>query len=85
MDLKWLGAYKIIKALGRGIYRVPSTDDPSQIVARVHGIHLKPYHPPDEKVRRLGISCYKNNILCKTLCFMPQGLHIVNNLCFCDF
>ena len=53
MDLKWLGPYKIIKALGRGIYRVQSTRDPSQIVAKVHGIHLKPYHPPDEKVHTL--------------------------------
>ena len=50
IDLKWLGPYKIIKTLGRGIYRVLSIDDPSQIVPRVHGIHLKPYHSPDGKV-----------------------------------
>ena len=60
IDLKWLGSYKILKALCRGIYRVQSTRDPSQKVARVHGIHLKPYHPPDEKVHTLSISCYKN-------------------------
>ena len=46
MDLKWLDN----KSLGSGIYKVQSTNDPSQIVPTVYGVHLKPYHPPDGKV-----------------------------------
>ena len=46
LDPRWIGPYKIIKSLGRGLYGLQLVDDPSRIVSRVNGVHLKPYHYP---------------------------------------
>eukprot|EP00731_Ephydatia_muelleri_P007349 Em0003g1597a len=45
-DFTWLGPYRIVKSLGRGLYRIVSVDDSSKIISRVHGVHLKQYHTP---------------------------------------
>ena len=42
----WLGPYRIVKSLGRGLYRIVSVDDSSKIILRVHGVHLKQYRTP---------------------------------------
>ena len=46
LDFTWLGPYRIVKSLGRGLYRIVSVDDSSKIIARVHGVHLKQYRTP---------------------------------------
>ena len=44
LDKKWVGPYKITNFLGRGIYSLELVEDPSKVVNRVNGVHLKPYH-----------------------------------------
>ena len=46
LDSKWVGPYKIAKALGKGLYRLEDANDPSKIICRVNGVHLKPYNQP---------------------------------------
>ena len=43
MDFKWLGPYRIVKSMEKGLYQIESTSHPNE--KRVHGIHLKPYDP----------------------------------------
>ena len=45
-DFTWLGPYRIVKSLGRGLYRIVSVDDSIKIISRVHGVHLKQYRTP---------------------------------------
>ena len=40
MDTRFVGPYVITKCLGKGIY---SLIDPSQIIKKISGSHLKPY------------------------------------------
>lgn len=51
LDPKWLGPYKIVDSLGRGLYCLQEVCDPAKIVARVNGVHLKEYNVPSSKVR----------------------------------
>ena len=48
LDAKWTGPYKVAKSLGRGLYRLEDVSDPTKIISRVNGVHLKPYHQPHE-------------------------------------
>ena len=34
--------YTVAKALGRGLYRLEDIKDPSKVITRVNGVHLKP-------------------------------------------
>lgn len=42
MDFRWLGPYKIVQALGRGLYRIEGLHD-ADVIPRIHGVHLKKY------------------------------------------
>lgn len=44
LDTKYTGPYKITKCLSKGIYSLQKVDNPSDIVKRVSGADLKPYH-----------------------------------------
>ena len=46
LDPSWLGPYTIVKALGRGLYSLQGIAEPSKIISRVNGTHLKRYHQP---------------------------------------
>ena len=46
LDSKWVGPYKIAKALGKGLYRLEDVSNPSNVICRVNGIHLNPYNQP---------------------------------------
>ena len=48
LDTKWTGPYKVAKSLGRGLYRLEDVSNPTKIITRVNGVHLKPYHQPPE-------------------------------------
>ena len=39
-----VGPYKIAKSMGRGLYQIQDVNDSKQKL-KVHGIHLKPFHP----------------------------------------
>ena len=55
MDFHWLGPYKILQALGRGLYRIEGVHD-ADVIPRIHGVHLKIYHTPSvEKVTEISI------------------------------
>ena len=43
LDAKWVGPYKISRALGKGLYSLTSLDRSVVNVDRVNGKHLKPY------------------------------------------
>lgn len=51
MDYKWLGPYRIVKSMGKGLYQIEGVHHPEIKIERVHGIHLKPYHPLSKNVR----------------------------------
>ena len=50
MDSKWIGPYRIMKSMGKGLYQIESADIPNVKIQRVHGIHLKPYYPSAKTV-----------------------------------
>ena len=50
MDYKWIGPYRIVKSMGKGLYQIESTDQSNVKIQRVHGIHLKPYNPSTRTV-----------------------------------
>lgn len=50
LDHKWLGPYRISGVLGRGLYRLEDVKNPTKVVSRVNGVHLKPYLPQAEQV-----------------------------------
>ena len=39
-----------VHALGRGLYRLEDVKNPTKVVSRVNGIHLKQYLPPTLQV-----------------------------------
>lgn len=43
LDAKWVGPYVIVAALGKGFYSLKSVKNPSEIIKRINGAHLKPY------------------------------------------
>ena len=43
LDSKWIGPYSIVANLGKDLFWLQKVDDSTQIVARVNGVHLKPY------------------------------------------
>lgn len=43
LDTKWVGPYRIVSALGRGLYRLECAKDPTKTINRVNGVHLKQY------------------------------------------
>lgn len=47
LDPKWVGPYRIIRKLGRGLYRLRELSDPTKVVSRVNGVHLKKYIMPE--------------------------------------
>lgn len=47
LDSKWVGPYKIVRSLGRGLYQIASVSD-QKVIARVNGVHLKKYNMPLE-------------------------------------
>ena len=42
LDHKWLGPYRNSGVLGGGLYRL---ENPTKVVSRVNGVHLKQYVP----------------------------------------
>ncbi len=44
LDTKWVGPYRIIKSLGRGLYGLQLVHDSSKVLSRVNGVHLKQYN-----------------------------------------
>ena len=50
MDSKWIGPYRIMKSMGKGLYQIESADTPNVKIQRVYGIHLKPYYPSAKTV-----------------------------------
>ena len=65
MDFHWLGPYKILQALGRGLYRIEGVHD-ADVIPRIHGVHLKKYHTPSvEKVTEISIyhCCHSTGLL----------------------
>lgn len=50
MDYKWLGPYRIVKSMSKGLYQIESVEQPKIKIQRVHGIHLKPYRPSAKTV-----------------------------------
>ena len=46
LNMRYLGPYEITEKLGKGLYALELVADPTQVVSRVHGAHLKPYHLP---------------------------------------
>ena len=66
LDAKWTGPYKVAKSLGRGLYRLEDVSDPTKIISRVNGVHLKPYHRPHEVfILILILFCMQLNFLFK--------------------
>ena len=45
LDFKWLGPYTIVKSMGRGLYQIQDVSDHTKQKLKVHGIHLKLFHP----------------------------------------
>ena len=45
MDPKWLVPYTITRVLGKGLYQLKKLET-DQVIERVNGFHLKPYHTP---------------------------------------
>ncbi len=43
LDMKWLGPFKIVGSLGRGLYRLQKIDS-NEIIPRVNAVHMKPYN-----------------------------------------
>ena len=43
LDAKWVGPFKICRALGKGLYSLTSLDRSVANIDRVNGKHLKPY------------------------------------------
>ena len=43
LDEKWVGPYRIIRVLGRGLYRLEEVSDATWIINRINGVHLKQY------------------------------------------
>ena len=50
MDNKWIGPYRIVKSMGKGLYQIESADQFNVKIQRVHGIHLKPFYPSAKTV-----------------------------------
>ena len=47
LDHRWIGPYKVVKDMGKGFYSIQSIANGKKL-ARIHGIHLKPYNTPAE-------------------------------------
>lgn len=43
LDTKWLGPFRILGSLGRGLYRLKDIQT-GQVVPHVNGVHMKPYN-----------------------------------------
>lgn len=50
LESKWLGPYMITHSMGRGLYRLEDARDPTRVVSRVNGVHLKPCRIPVSEV-----------------------------------
>ena len=44
LDAKWTGPFEIIASLGRGVYQLKHCKNPTVIISRVNGVHLKKYN-----------------------------------------
>ena len=47
LDSHWTGPYRIVNALGRGLYSLESVQNKKNTVTRVNGVHLKRYMPKE--------------------------------------
>ena len=47
LDHRWTGPYKMVSALGAGLYRLQDAHNPTKVVTRVNGVHLKKYLPQE--------------------------------------
>ena len=52
LDAKWVGPYKILSALGRGLYRLENVADSTKLINRVNGVHLKQYKVTNDQIIR---------------------------------
>ena len=43
LDAKWLGPFRVMSSLGRGLYRLKAVDS-EEVIPRVNGVHLKHYN-----------------------------------------
>ena len=43
LDEEWDGPYRVLRVLGRGLYRLENVADPKKVIPRVKGVHLKKY------------------------------------------
>ena len=59
LDSSWLGPYTIVKALGRGLYSLQGMVEPSKIISRVNGTHLKRYYQPIQQVNFKSFIMYE--------------------------
>lgn len=50
LESKWLGPYEITNSMGRGLYRLEDARDPTKVVSRVSGVHLKQCRIPLSEV-----------------------------------
>lgn len=87
LDSKWVGPYKIIRNLKRGLYKLEDMQDPSKIVSQVNGIHLKKYVQPKVRSHELHANCYILQLLhlfrkglyhqhCRHLVHLSTVLHL---------
>ena len=46
LDTRFKGPYEIVKKVCHGIYSLRGVNDPSEVINKVSGAHLKPYKDP---------------------------------------
>ena len=51
LESKWLGPYRITHSMDRGLYRIQDVKNPTKVVNRVHGVHLKTCSLPLSEVK----------------------------------
>ena len=67
LESKWLGPYKITHSMGRGLYRLEDARDPTKVVSRVNGVHLKQCRIPLSEVG-IVMKCAIHIYYCMTGC-----------------
>ena len=69
LDSKWVGPYKIVATLGRGLFHLQDVSDPDKMIARVNGVHLKEYRMPNSS----KVCCVQG--LIEPCCEHPWTVH----------
>lgn len=57
MDHRYQGPYLITKHLGKGLYRLQAAHNPSEVIKKINGAHLKPYKDPVEEHVSMLMKC----------------------------